>query len=120
MQNDTLRVLSLVSRLRAQEQDKVAKAAAGGVVRGNLKSVEERQGRIFARQRSALMLTVLRGAALRLTGKHWDRGLTVAQRHAVAVRTLEDQEEELAALAALAASGGRGSGGVVIQAYPVG
>ena len=67
-----------------------------------------------------LMLTILRGAALRLTGKHWDRGLTVAQRHAVAVRTLEDQEEELAALAVVAASGERGSAGVVVQAYPVG
>ena len=32
----------------------------------------------------------------------------------------KDQEEELAALAAVAASGGRGSGGVVVQAYPVG
>ena len=32
----------------------------------------------------------------------------------------KDQEEELAALAAVAASGGRGIGGVVVQAYPVG
>ena len=67
-----------------------------------------------------MSLTVLRGATLRLTGKHWDCGLTVVQRHAVAVRTLEDQEEDLAALAAVAASGGRGGGGVVVQAYPAG
>ena len=49
-----------------------------------------------------------------LTGKHWDRGLTAGQRRAVAVRTLAELEEELAALVA---SGGSGD---VVQAFPVG
>ena len=76
VQNDTYRVLSLLSRLRAEAQDVAARAAAAGAVRGIPKSVEQRQGLIFARQRSVLLLTCLRGAALRLTGKHWDCGLT--------------------------------------------
>jgi hypothetical protein len=114
VQNDAWRVLSLLSRLRAEAQDNVARAAAGGDVWGSSKSVEQRQGLIFARQRSVLLLTCLRGAALRLTGKHWDRGLTAGQRRDVAARTLADLEEELAALAA------SGGSGVVVQAYPVG
>jgi len=114
VQNDTYRVLSLISRLRAEAQDNVARAAAGGDVRGSPKSVEQRQGLIFACQRSVLMLTCIRGAALRLTGKNWDRGLTAGHRRAVAARTLADLEEELAALVT--------SGGsvVVVQAYLVG
>jgi hypothetical protein len=114
VQNDTYRVLSLLSKLRAEAQDNVARAAAGGDVRGSPKSVEQRQGLIFAHQRSVLIRTCLRGAALRLTGKHWNRGLTAGQRRAVAARTLADLEEELAALVA------PGGGGVVVQAYPVG
>ena len=92
----------------------MAKAAAGGNVRGSPKSVRQRQGLIFACQRSVLMRTCFRGAALPLTGKHWDLGLTSGQRRAVAARTLADLEEQLAALVAL------GGGGGVVQAYPVG
>ena len=51
LQNDTYRVLSLISKLRAEAQVNVAKAAAGGNVRGSPKSVEQLQGLIFARQR---------------------------------------------------------------------
>jgi hypothetical protein len=111
VQNDTYRVLSLLSRLRAEAQDVAARAAAAGAAGGIPKSVEQRQGLIFARQRSVLLLTCLRGSALRLTGKHWDRGLTAGQRRAVAVRTLAELEEELAALVA---SGGSGD---VVQAF---
>jgi len=52
--------------------------------------------------------------ALRLTGKHWDRGLTAVQRRAVVARDLADEEDERAALAV------PGAGGAVVQAYPVG
>ena len=52
------------------------------------------------------MRTCFRGAALRLTGTRGDRGLTAGQRRAVAARSLEDMEEELAALVALGGGGG--------------
>ena len=112
--NDAYRVLFLISLLRAEKLDSVALAAAGGDARAPHKSVEQRRGEIFARQRSVLMLTCLRAGALRLTGKHWDRGLTAAQRRAVAARDLADEEDERDALA------GAGAGGDVVQAYPVG
>jgi len=63
------------------------------------------------------MLSCLRAGALRLTGKHWDRGLTAVQlakrglRRAVAARDLADEEDERAALVA------PGVGGAVAQAY---
>jgi len=47
---------------------------------------------------------------MRLTGKHWDRGLTARQRRAVAARDAADYEEELAALQAPAHP--------VVQAFP--
>ena len=98
--------------LRAEAQVNVAMAAVGVNVQGSPKSVEQLQGLIFARQRSVLMRTCFRGAALRLTGKHWDRGLSAEERRDVAARTLEDLEEEMAALVALG-----GGGGGVVQAY---
>ena len=55
-------------------------------------------------------------SSISLTGKHWDRGLTTAQRRAVAARDLADEVEERAA----AEASGAGGGGVVVQAYPVG
>ena len=114
--NDAYRILFLFALLRAERQDSVALAAGGGDVRGAAKSVAQRRGEIFARQRADLELACLRGAALRLTGKHWDRGMTAAQRRAVAARDLADVEEERAA----AVVSGAGGGGVVVQAYPVG
>ena len=101
------------AQLRIGAQDNVVLAAAGGDVRGSPKSVAQRRGEIFARQRSVLVLTCLRGAAVRLTGKHWDSGLPAGQRRAAAARDLADEEEEWAALAA------PGVGGAVVQAYPV-
>jgi len=102
------------AQLRLRAQDSVALAAAGGDVRGSPKSVAQRRGEIFARQRSVLVLTSPRGAAVRLTGNNWDSGLTAGQRCAVAARELADEGEEWAALAA------PGAVGAVVQAYPVG
>ena len=48
----------------------------------------------------------LRGAASRLTGRHWDRGLTTGQRRALAARGIADEEEVREAWAALAAPSG--------------
>ena len=59
-----------------------------------------------ARQRSVLTLSCLRGAALRLSGKLWDRGLTAEERRAVAERDLADEEEARDAWASLAVVGG--------------
>ena len=112
--NDAYDVLFLLTFLRADMQDSVALAASGGDVRGSAKSVEQRRGEIFARQRSVRMLACLRGAAFRLNCKHWDRGLTAGQRRAVAARDLADEEEERAALEV------PGAGGVVVQACLVG
>ena len=42
--NDSYHLLHLLSMLRAEAQDKVALAAAGGDVRGCVKSVEQRLG----------------------------------------------------------------------------
>ena len=67
--------------------------------------MDQRWGENFARQRSVLMLTCFRGTALRLTGKHWARGLTSRQRRVVAARDLADAEVEWAALAAPGAGG---------------
>ena len=50
---------------------------------------------IFARQHTALVLTSFRGSALRLTGKHWDRAMTAAQRRDMTAREAADIEEEL-------------------------
>ena len=50
--NDAYRVLSLLSKLRAEAQDSVALAAAGGDVRGTPKSVEQRRGDSLASARS--------------------------------------------------------------------
>jgi hypothetical protein len=80
-------------------------------------SVEQRRGEIFARQRSVLTLSCLRGAALRLSGKHWDRSLTAEERRGVAERDLADEEEARDAGAALAVAP---AAGIVAQAYPVG
>ena len=112
--NDAYRVLFLISLLRAEKLDCVALAAAGGDARCPPQSVEQRRGEIFARQRSALVLSCLRAGALRLTGKHWVRVLTAVQPRAVAARNLADEEDEWAALAA------PGAGEAVVQAYPVG
>jgi hypothetical protein len=80
--------------------------------------VEQRRGEIFARQRSVLTLSCLRGgAALRLSGKQWDRGLTAEERRAVAERDLADEEEARDALASPAVVP---DAVVVVQAYPLG
>ena len=62
-------------------------------------------------------LSCLRGAALRLSGKHWDRGLTAEERRAVAERDLAEEEEVRDALAASAVAP---AAVVVVQAYPLG
>jgi hypothetical protein len=92
--DDFYRLLYLLAWLRAEYQDGAALAAAGGDARGPVKSVEQRRGLIFARQRSVLMLTCLRAGALRLSGKHWDRALTAEQRRAVAARDAADLAED--------------------------
>jgi len=92
--HDSLRFLLLMSWVIAEIEDKAAVATAGADACGFHKTVEQRRGEIFARERSALMLTVLRAAAMRLTGKHWDRGLSAGQRRAVAARDAADAEEE--------------------------
>ena len=109
--NDSYRLLFLLAWLRAEAQYAVNLAAAGVDTRGRTKSVEQRRGLIFARQRAMLTLTCPRSAAMRLTGKHWDRGLTAEQRRAVVARDAADYEEELAALQAPAHP--------VVQAFPV-
>ena len=110
--HDSLRFILLMSWVIAEIEDKAAVATAGADARGFTKTVEQRRGEIFARERSALMLTVLRAAAMRLTGKHWDRGLSAGQRRAVAARDAADAEEERASLQAPALP--------VVQAFPVG
>ena len=92
--------------LRTDAQD-----AAGEDTRGRTKSLEQRRGLIFASQRAMLTLTCLHSAAMRVTGKHWDCGLTAGQRRAVAARDAADYEEELAALQAPSHP--------VVQAFPV-
>ena len=69
---------------------------------------------MFARQRSDLMLACFRGTALRLTGKHWYRGLAAGQRRAVAARDLADEDAERVAVEV------SGAGGIVVEVYPVG
>ena len=49
--NDPYHILHLLSMLRAEAQDKFALTAAGGDVRGGVKSVEQRRGEMLARQR---------------------------------------------------------------------
>jgi hypothetical protein len=111
--HDSLRFLLLMSWVIAEIDDKAAVATAGADARGFTKTVAQRRGEIFARARSALMLTILRAAAMRLTGKHWDRGLSAGQRRAAAARdAAEAEEEERSSLRAPAIP--------VVQAFSVG
>jgi hypothetical protein len=109
--DDSLRFTLMCAWLRADAQNVSASATAGADARGPLKSVEQRRGEIFARHRTALVLTSLRGSGVRLSGKHWDRGMTAVQRRDMAAREAADIEEERAALAPALP--------VVVHAYPV-
>jgi len=98
-------------KVRAEAQDAAALAATGADTHCRTKSAEQRRGLICARLRAMLTLTCPRSAAMRLTGKHWDRGLTAGHRRAMAARDAADYEEELATLQAPAHP--------VVQAFPV-
>ena len=92
--NDALRFLWVVCMVIAEIEDKAAVATAGSEARGWTKTVEQRRGEIFARERTALMLTIHRVAAMRLSGKHCDQGLPVGLRRAMAARDAADADEE--------------------------
>jgi hypothetical protein len=110
---DALRFLFILCWLIAEIEDKAAVVTAGSEIRGLTKTVEQRRGELFARECTALMQTLHRVGAMRLSGKHWDRGMSAGHRRATAARDAADAEEEARLpLPAVAIP--------VVQAFPVG
>ena len=67
-----------------------------------------------------MLLTVLRATALRLTGKHWDRRLSAAQRRTLANRADEEFDAAPAPSGRPPAVGAYAAPPAVVQAFPVG
>ena len=118
--NDTYRLLFLIAWLRAEARESSATAALGVHGAGPGQSVEQLRGLIFNNLRSGLFLTVLRATALRLTGKHWDRRLSAAQRRTLANRADEEFDAAPAPSGRPPAVGAYAAPPAVVQAFPVG